>query len=69
MNGAFKIGLSALKAVYQFLMGVPIQDYERCFQNWIVRLKSCIPGGGEYFEGQRKVKITTLRIFKKNEDK
>ena len=26
-------------AVHQFLMSVPIQDYERCFQNWIDRLK------------------------------
>ena len=24
-------------AVYQFLMGLPIQDCERCFQNWIDR--------------------------------
>ena len=43
-------------AVYQFFMGVPIQDYEKCFQNWIYHLKRCICAGGEYFEGQRKVK-------------
>ena len=39
-------------------MGVPIQDHERYFQNWIDHLKRCIHvrAGGEYFEGQRKVK-------------
>ena len=44
-------------AVYQFVMGVPIQNYERCLQNWIDHLKRCIRAGGEYFEGQRKVKL------------
>ena len=29
---------------------------ERCFQNWIDRLKRCIRADGEYFEEQRKVK-------------
>ena len=43
-------------AVYQFLMDVPIQDYKWCFQNWVDHLKRCIRAGGEYFEGQRKVK-------------
>ena len=28
-------------AVYKFLMSVPIQDYEWCFQNWIDHLKRC----------------------------
>ena len=43
-------------AVYQFLMGVPIQHCNQCFQNWIDRLKRCIHAGGEYFEGQKMVK-------------
>ena len=42
-------------ALYQFFMGVPIQDYERCFHNWINRLKRCMSAGGEFIEGQRKV--------------
>lgn len=37
--------------VYQCLMGIPIKDYERAFQQWIKRLKLCISHGGEYFEG------------------
>ena len=28
--------------VYQCLMGIPIKDYERAFQQWIKRLKLCI---------------------------
>ena len=32
-------------AVYQFLMGVPIQDYERCSQIWIDCLKRCVLAG------------------------
>ena len=43
-------------AVYQCLMGVPIEEYEKCFQKWIDRLKRCVLAGGEYFEGQSKLK-------------
>ena len=38
-------------AVYQCLVGVPIEEYEKCFQKWIDRLKRCVLAGGEYFEG------------------
>ena len=44
-------------AVYKFLLDVLIQAYERCFQDWIDRLKRRIRAGGEYFEGHRKVKL------------
>ena len=50
-------------AVYQLLMGVPNQDYERCFQNWIDCLKRRIGAGGEYFKGQRKSNEASDRIF------
>ena len=43
-------------AVYQCLMGVPIEEYEKCFQKWIDRLKRCVLAGGGYFEGQSKSK-------------
>ena len=43
-------------AVYQCLMGVPIVEYEKCFQKWIDRLKRCVLAGDEYFEGQSKLK-------------
>ena len=43
-------------AVYQYLMGVPIEEYENCFQKWIDQLKRCIQVDGEYFEGQSKSK-------------
>lgn len=43
-------------AVYQYLMSVPIKEYELCFQSWIERLKRCVQVGGEYFEGQRNLK-------------
>ena len=43
-------------AVYQCLMGVPIEEYEKCFQKWIYRLKRCVLAGEEYFEGQSKLK-------------
>ena len=43
-------------AIYQYLMSIPIQEYEHCFQKWIDRLKRCINAEGEYFEGQGKVK-------------
>ena len=42
-------------AVYQCLMGVPIEEYEKCFQKWIDRLKRCVLAGGEYFERQSKL--------------
>ena len=46
-------------AVYQYLMGVPIEEYEKienCFQKWIDRLKRCIQVDGEYFDGQSQSK-------------
>ena len=43
-------------AIYQYLMSIPIQEYENCFQKWIDRLKTCIRAEGEYFEGQGKLK-------------
>ena len=43
-------------AVYQCLMGVPIEEYEKCFQKWIDWLKRCVLAGGDYFEGQSKLK-------------
>ena len=43
-------------AVYQYLIGVPIEEYEQCFQKWIDQLKRCIQANGEYFEGQSKLK-------------
>lgn len=41
-------------AIYQCLKGIHVEDYEKCFQNWIERLKQCISAKGEYFEGTRK---------------
>ena len=43
-------------AVYQCLMCGPIEEYEKGFQKWIDQLKSCNLAGGEYFEGQSKLK-------------
>ena len=43
-------------AVYQCLMGVPTEEYEKCLQIWIDWLKRCVLAGGEYFEGQSKLK-------------
>ena len=43
-------------AVYQFLMGVPIEEYENCFQKRIDQLKRCIQVDREYFKGQSKSK-------------
>ena len=43
-------------------MGVPIQDYDRCFQNWIDCLKKCMRAGGVYFDRQRKVNDLTTYI-------
>ena len=37
-------------AIYQYLMSIPIQEYENCFQKWIDRLKRCINAEGQYFE-------------------
>ena len=44
--------------VYQCLMGVPIEEYEKCFRKWIERLKRCVLAGGEHSEGQSKLKWT-----------
>ena len=38
--------------VYQCLVGVPIEEYKK----WIDRLKWYVLTGGEYFEGQSKLK-------------
>ena len=51
-NSRYAIG----SAVYQCLMGVPIEEYEKCFQKLIDQLKRCVLAGGEYFEGQSKLK-------------
>ena len=40
-------------AIFQCLKGIPRNDYENAFKNWIKRLKMCIAHGGEYFEGIR----------------
>ena len=37
-------------------MGVPIEKYEKCFQKLIDQLKRYVLAGGEYFEGQSKLK-------------
>ena len=33
--------------IYQCLMGIPINDYERAFQQWIKSLKLCMSHDGE----------------------
>lgn len=38
-------------AVGQCLRHIPASDYERCFYNWIKRLKLCVKAKGEYSEG------------------
>jgi len=38
-------------AVGQCLRHIPASDYEKCFYNWIKRLKLCVKAKGEYFEG------------------
>ena len=43
-------------AVYQYLMGIPIEEFENSFQKWIDWLKRCIQVDEEYFEGQSKSK-------------
>ena len=47
-------------AIYQCLKGIHVEDYEKCFQNWIERLKRCISAKGEYFEGTRKKELITI---------
>ena len=42
--------------VFQCLMGVQIEEYEKCFQKWIDRPKRYVLAGGEYFDGQSKLK-------------
>ena len=42
--------------VYQCLMRGPIEEFEKGFQKWIDQLKRCVLAGGEYFEGQSKLK-------------
>ena len=53
-------------AIYQYLMSIPIQEYENCFQKWIDRLKTCIRAEGEYFEGQGKLKWSDRLLSKGN---
>jgi hypothetical protein len=42
--------------IYQYLMSIPIDEHKNCFKKWIDRLKACIRGEREYFEGQGKLK-------------
>ena len=59
LSGRRYYSINALvSAVYQCLMGVPIEEYEKCSQKWIDRLKRCVLAGGEYFEGQSKLQFT-----------
>jgi histone-lysine N-methyltransferase SETMAR len=43
-------------AIYQYLISIPIEEYENCFEKLIDRLKTCIRVEGEYFEGHGKLK-------------
>ena len=47
-----------LNLLFQCLMGVPIEEYEKCIQKWIDRLKKWVLAGGEYFKGQSKLQRT-----------
>ncbi|MEW8545018.1 MAG: hypothetical protein AB2693_15955, partial [Candidatus Thiodiazotropha sp.] len=38
-------------AVYQCMLGIPENEYEDAFKNWIKRLKLCVRNKGNYFEG------------------
>ena len=47
LSGKRYISINALSsAVYQYLIDVPIQEYENCFQNWTDQLKGCISVDG-----------------------
>src|SRR5262245_58407753 len=44
-------GLAKLCAVQAVVDGIPKEEYLRCFESWLKRLKLCIEVNGNYFEG------------------
>lgn len=41
-------------AVYQCMLGIPENEYENAFKNWIKRLRLCVQSKGDYFEGMMR---------------
>src|SRR6187551_2322297 len=43
------------KTVTDQLKAIPIEDFQRCYQEWERRLRRCIAAQGNYFEGDNIV--------------
>jgi len=41
------------KAVTDQLKGIPVSDYQRCYEEWEQRLRRCVASQGDYFEGDK----------------
>lgn len=50
-------------AIYQYMMGVLIEENVKCFQKWLDRLKKRIQAKGEYFEEQGRIKGSKINKF------
>lgn len=43
------------KTVTEQLKAIPVEDFQRCYQEWEQRLRRCIAAQGNYFEGDNTV--------------
>ena len=43
--------LSKMTCVTDMLKTIPVEDFQRCYQNWKQRLHQCAATQGNYFEG------------------
>lgn len=50
-------------AIYQYMMGVLIEENVKYFQKWLDRLKKRIQAKGEYFEEQGRIKGSKINKF------
>ena len=41
------------KAVTDKLKAISVSDYQRCYEEWEQRLRSCVASQGNYFEGDK----------------
>ena len=41
------------KAVTDQLKAIPISNYQRCYEEWEQRLRSCVASQKNYFEGDK----------------
>jgi hypothetical protein len=43
------------KDVTDQLKAIPVSDFQRYYEEWVLRLRQCVASQGDYFEGDKVV--------------